>query len=158
MSVAIDPGLRGCGVAVFDHRNELKWATYVANTERTSKGPTAWHAMGYEVQKRVSEHDQAYFEVPRIYPGMPKTDPNDLIDLAGVLGAITGYLVSAPTWCYPADWKGQVPKAMMTKRILKHLGEIEIQRIASVGALDHNTIDAIGIGLFNLKRMKRGGA
>lgn len=155
--LAVDPGLRGCGVAQFEE-DTLAWAVYVKNPMKTGRGPGAWHSMGIEVMKHASFRAQALFELPRIYPGMPKTDPNDLIDLAGVLGVITDRLELPPRWCFPQDWKAQVPKKVMTERILKHLRNEEVYRITSVGALDHNTIDAIGIGLFNLKRMKRGGA
>jgi hypothetical protein len=89
---------------------------------------------------------------------MPKTDTNDLLDLAGVLGAATANASADIFHCFPADWKGQVPKAMMNERVKGFLSAHEHAHVVSVGALDHNTWDSVGIGLFFLKRMKRGGA
>jgi hypothetical protein len=159
--VAIDPGLRGCGIARFyGLTGELRAAEYITSPEKTLTGPVAWAAMAGEVVSHQQRPDVLVLEQPRIYPGVRREDPNDLIQLAGVLGAIAAHWESAPTIVayYPAAWKGQVPKKVMTKRILKHLATGELSRLVSVGAKDHNTIDAVGLGLFHLGRMKRGGA
>jgi Holliday junction resolvasome RuvABC endonuclease subunit len=160
--IAIDPGLRGCGVAAFETEGcqpFLIKACYITSPEKTLTGPVAWAAMAGEVV-RTGRPDILVLEQPRIYPGVRREDPNDLIQLAGVLGAIAAHWESVPTIVayYPAAWKGQVPKKVMTNRILKHLATGELSRLVSVGAKDHNTIDAIGLGLFHLGRMKRGGA
>ena len=165
MILAIDPGLRGCGVAYFGdaadgHPPELVFATWVKNPCESGRGPEAWKDMAHAVMIHpyFSSVDEMAVELPQVYPGMPKTDVNDLLDLAGVLGAITGSSTATVKHFFPADWKAQVPKKIMNERVKGFLSMFEKSRIVSVGALDHNTYDGIGIGLFYLKRMKRGGA
>lgn len=157
--LSIDPGLRGCGVA-FWKNSTLEKASYVKNPS-PADGPAAWTVMAFAVS---SEFRQAYdadvaVEIPRVYPGVRENDPNDLLQLAGVVGAIVGHIYPLSVrHYYPADWKGQVPKAVMTSRIVERVTQEEHSRVNSVGRLDHNTWDAVGIGLFHLGRMKRGGA
>lgn len=161
--IAIDPGLRGCGVARFgsaDLVRPLMEAQYVRNPLAFGNGPSAWAVMAGEIVRRFQRPDVLVLERPRVYPGVRNEDPNDLLELAGILGAIAAHWESVPELAvyYPAEWKGQVPKKVMTQRILKHLRPGESDRIVTAGAKDHNTIDAVGLGLFHLGRMKRGGA
>jgi hypothetical protein len=158
--MSIDPGLRGCGVAFFTDSGVLEWASWVKNPTTKGRGPAAWDTMANEVRKipYFEVTRKIFCEMPQVYPGMPKTDVNDLLDLAGVLGAVTANASAEIFHCAPAEWKGQVPKAMMNERVMKLLSTGELLKVVSVGALDHNTYDSIGIGLFFLKRMKRGGA
>ena len=57
---------------------------------------------------------------------------------------------------FPADWKGQVPKEVMTERIRRSLTEEERGRIEKCKAsLMHNVLDACGIGLYRLGRLNK---
>ena len=91
---------------------------------------------------------------------MSKGDPNDILYLMLINGAI---LKSVP--CKDADlvrvttWKGQTPKEQMRKRILGD-AEFNIQPKLSPAELrilgdnpNHNVLDAVGIGLWVLKRL-----
>ena len=163
--IAIDPGLRGCGVAAFNHLvpdKRLVYATWVQNPIVIGRGPHVWRPMADAVFKELKHLPAPYLskvcvEMPKVYPGMPKTDINDLLDLAGVLGAIVSHpwALGVVEWFYPQDWKGQVPKATMNARVKERLTAEERQAIFSVGAKDHNTLDAIGIGLHSLGRLER---
>ena len=157
--LAVDPGLRGCGVAFFTDEGVLKHATWVKNPTLKGRGPAAWDTMANEVRSiPYFEFTRKIFtELPQVYPGMPRTDVNDLLDLAGVLGAITSNANAEIFHCFPNEWKGSVPKEIMNERVKKLLTEYERGMVVSVGALDHNTYDSVGVGLFFLKRMKRGG-
>jgi hypothetical protein len=163
MLAAIDPGLRGCGVALFRDRF-LVTAVYVANPNRTGADPKAWEDMAAAVRGRIRDGAGAdwvdlVLEFPRVYPGVRRNDPNDLMQLAAVVGAIVGAMPeSEPVAFFPQEWKRQVPKKVMTARIKKHLLADELPRVVSVGSLDHNTYDAVGLGLWHLGRMKAGGA
>lgn len=156
--ISVDPGLRGLGIAYF-YDSELKVATYVKNTDTKRRGPPAWLDMLRAVCN--SSMPPAYLlapitmavEVPVVYPKI-KTDPNDLIDLAGVLGSLVGHFEpSQLLWFKPSDWKGQVPKAVMNARVWARLSDSEQRSVQRVGAKDHNTMDAIGIGLKALNRI-----
>lgn len=106
--------------------------------------------------------DIVVIEKPRIYPGPSRDkagnmrDLNDLIDLACVAGGIAALFDTQQIiTVYPADWKGQMPKEKMNKRVLDTLTPEERKCIQSVGKLDHNTLDAIGIGLHYLGRLNK---
>ncbi len=135
--ICIDPGVRACGIARFDLSGELDWARYLPK-EKCSLPPS----------------EQLVIEMPRIYPGsgQQKGDLNDLLNLAAVVGYFEGRMWDVER-VFPAAWKGQVPKKVMTARILKSLSPGELVRIERVGAKDHNTLDAVGIGLWKLGRL-----
>ncbi len=131
-------------------------AALVPNLNK-GRGPEAWRdaacavieACGVEV---VSE---LVLEVPQVYrQGLQKGDPADLIELAGVDGALAALITAGKTTGYlPQRWKGQVPKEIHHKRILAKLSETEKAAIEPTPAsLLHNVYDAIGIGLFHLGR------
>lgn len=168
--IAVDPGLRGCGCAIFAGTGlsgayELHRAGYVEGRYDTQRGPEVWRWMASHVMSWAHAFESIpaggvvqtlVAEVPEVYAGMPKTDSNDLIDLAGVVGAIAGAF-QVPTHFYlPRQWKGQLPKSTGVLRALAHLTEKERSRVelARKKSLDHNTADAVGIGLFHIGRFR----
>lgn len=86
-----------------------------------------------------------------IYP-QSKGDPNDLLRVAEVSGALAWDFTNV-YWYEARKWKGQVPKAVMGKRILKCLTEEELKVLGPL-AKNHNVLDAVGIGLYHLGRLK----
>lgn len=100
------------------------------------------------------EPDLVVVEWPQIYQhGRAKkgarVDPNDMLLIAGVVGALLHALdapaVLAPR---PANWKGQVPKAIHNARVLAGMspGELDVLRAAGIPkAQANNAIDAIGL-------------
>lgn len=160
-TLSIDPGLRGCGCAFFSG-GVLTAATWVENPVKAGRGPLAWMKMGSAVRHwayLVARRDtisEVVLEMPRVYPGPAKVDLNDLLDLAGVNGAVVSAIqVPAVTHYFPSDWKGQQPKPVTLKNIRAALREGESNVIVTVGAKDHNTYDAIGIGLYHHRRYGR---
>lgn len=147
--LAVDPGVHKCGVAVFSDE-QLVGASWVPLID-----------VGLFAYSRVPEIREFIVEMPQVYPGMPKTDLNDLLNLATSVGYLEHQfrLCSRRARYYPAEWKAQVPKKVMTSRIMHHpaLTELEIANIVRQGAKDHNTYDAVGLGLYHLGRMNRGG-
>ena len=133
--ICIDPGVKLCGGAVF-RGPELVWARYLPK----------------ELMPIALEH--LVIEMPRIYPGsgQQKGDLNDLLNLAAVVGWLEGQTDDSSR-VFPAAWKGQVPKKIMTARILSKLSPTELGCIEQIGAKTHNTIDAVGIGLWKLGRL-----
>lgn len=156
--VSIDPGLRYCGVAVFQEK-VLVQAGLVKNPEEVKRGPVAWRAMAAEVQGFIAGGGIRTLatEFPKIYPlRQQKGDQADLIEVAGVAGAVVGALferAGSVVGYEPYQWKGTVPKDIHNKRVLTRLSEAEHALLDDIPAgLVHNTIDAIGIGLVFLKR------
>jgi hypothetical protein len=161
--LSLDPGLRGCGLALF-HDDKLHTAWYSKNLEKKARGPTAWDAMASVVERDVFLRlprevwvvDRLATEVPQVYRGRSsKGDPADLLELTGVVGAVARAIPSRERRHYlPREWKGQVPKEIHVPRILNILAADETQRIEPViASLRHNQTDGIGIGLFDLRRM-----
>ncbi len=96
--------------------------------------------------------DLLIIERPKVYPGVQREDPNDLIDVALMAGRmIERFPHSALRTPYPQDWKGQVPKEIHNRRVLKALTCTERKIVPN----NHNAIDAAGLYLWAIGRMKR---
>lgn len=156
--VGIDPGLRGCGVAILINRTVVA-AKYVKNECREERGPKAWVSMASAVSSFVDAHLAhnkgplaLVQEVMKVYPKQ-KGDAADLLELNGVNGAIAA-LVPANTYqaYFARDWKGQVPKEIHNSRIEAKLQTAEAAVIDSIQSLRHNVLDAIGIGFYYVGR------
>lgn len=152
--VSVDPGLRVCGVAVFTD-GVLTRALLVKNPEQRLRGPVAWLAMAEAVSVEVKGCDELVVEVPQVYgAGKQKGDPNDLIQVAGV-GAWVGSALNPKqaTGYLPREWKGQVPKEVHNARIEKKLTTQELSVFDPCPpSLRHNVLDAVGLGLYHLRR------
>lgn len=161
--VAVDPGLHGCGVAIFEHELGLIRAQYrqsffmpsrpgklYQRIEGACAGVLDLLATGF------SDIGQLVTECPLVYPNSPRekqVEPNhDLVPLAQIGARLGGLLRCGWTQYYPYEWKGTVKKVVFTQRILGRLNDTELQCIER-GPLDHNTIDAVGIGLHYLGRL-----
>lgn len=172
--VAIDPGLRGCGAALFID-GLLAKADYVTCPTKLTRGYAAHALMAANLRLWVHEaagsttwFDTFVVELPRIYPhaAQQKGDSNDLLDVAAVGAAFMGIsyfdlksaddasiLLQHMVSVFPAEWKGQVPKDVMNRRVLAKLTEEERGLVGDAGAKTHNTLDAVGIGLHYLGRI-----
>lgn len=157
--VSLDPGLRGSGVAWFNAQGQLVRTDYVRNPEKTGNGPQAW--TGY---LRVALWEDAVWhfisEIPQVYrAGASKGDPDDLIQLAGVVGVFSSiFRATTHLGVKPREWKGQVPKDVHHARLVKTLTPEEMAMVerAAPPSLRHNVLDAIGIGRYFFQTHCRG--
>lgn len=165
--LAVDPGIRACGCAVF-RDGVLHNCAFVENesdNDRRRADPVfAASRMAGSVLRQFKAVDKVIVEFPRIYQraaGKSKGDPNDLTPLCAVGGALAGVFIDTEVWSVaPSEWKGQATKEAMTTRILGRLSiyeqEILDERLSTVAkSLRHNVIDAVGIGLHALGRLER---
>ena len=150
----IDTGLKRCGVAIFEDE-KLTWAQLVC-AEGLDSDPVVDMATGV-VEAMPQKADRAVIETPQQYPNSPV--PRESLEaLSLVAGALSHNLPksTAVERIYPRVWKGQVPKAVMLRRIRAHLSAEEI---SVVTALDlpkssvHNVWDAVGICLWAVGRL-----
>lgn len=157
-SLSVDPGLRVSGYAIW-LGNTLQSAG-LATDSKTLMGPMAWREMASALllivlNKRI---DNLFIEIPQVYTASrSKGDPNDLIQIAGVAGAITSAIYSPMSTAYgvkPREWKGCVEKSVTENRVRKKLSNAELKTIKfpTAKSLHHNVFDAIGIGLYHLGR------
>jgi hypothetical protein len=154
--VAIDPGLRGCGVALF-RGGLLEQAAYV-ESHSTGQRSIAWLAMVAAVREFLGARPVARLvvELPQVYiQAKSKGDPNDLIHLAAVVGGLCVAFDTSPQQIYlPAEWKGQVPKEIVHARAQQRLSDEERSRVSCRRkSLLHNVNDAVSIGLKFLGRL-----
>ena len=100
-------------------------------------------------------------EYPQAYPGpKSKQDPNDIMRTAWRAGGFAlkyrhmGMLIEE---VFPNGWKGTVSKELTYERVLDRLSESEKKLLlqskpAKSKKLDHNMVDAVGIGLWRVYR------
>ncbi len=166
---AIDPG----NVAARGHSNYL---AHFDNEELIDICPTTWQSMRLEAYP-----DVVVIEKPQQDGRSTRVPPRVLIDLAWNGALLAGALRPRSLVCYtPNDWKGQVSKPVHHLRLWRVLSTIErkcfpadteerIRKGAeatarAAGKLKnysfeaHNLLDAVGLGLFYLKRIGKGGA
>jgi hypothetical protein len=155
--ITVDPNVRGCGVSGF-LKGILQWAVYVKNPLAGTRQYAVDVSMAEALKAAVSDRspfmpDLVIIERPRVYPGMPQTDLNDLIDVACVGAACATYFSKVQT-VFPSEWKGQVPKKTMLARIASKLTEAETLVVQKTNKSDtEDILDSVGIGLWNFGRL-----
>ena len=164
---AVDPGVHGCGVAIFEGGTliEAHYTCPSRNPFHKSEHAcgvggnyTRAHCTAMEALKPIYDAhiNELVVEHMYKYPGMDKINVNDLLDVQTVAAMVAGSFSKTHS-VYPPQWKGNVPKKIMTGRIKKLL-TLDEWVIMSGGdwpkSLEHNVVDAIGIGLWRLGRLK----
>jgi hypothetical protein len=168
--LAIDGGLRWCGVAVGTGgtNGTLTACALVKNTETKARNGAAWGAMAHAVKAWADlqgPFNEVICETPMQYQhghhGGKRVDPDDILQLQGVVGALSA-LVGSPSLpmqtIYPYAWKGQLPKDVCFHRIKSRLAEKELallQGAPCAESLRHNIGDAVGIYLNAVGRFKK---
>ncbi len=170
--LALDPSVRSPGVAVFE-RGRLTYADRVkVPLSGWSSDGERWQMVADAIVSMCRGLPQAniiVYEKPQIYTAVKsKGDPNDLIPLAAIGAIFACRMLQVDPPCIggpariltptPAEWIGQCPKATKgsafesprAKRILSRLDAEEMALVPD----QHDAIDAIGLGLFCLGRLK----
>ena len=138
MLVAIDPG-KSTGWAAFDAVKAL----YACGHTDGDRPVFPW-------QRGVVE--TLVIEIP--HTGPSKATVEDLLVLAFRAGLVAGIIGATQTRTVrPQEWKGSVPKRIHHERVKALLWAPELALLAGH---PHDTIDAIGLGLWALGRMGRG--
>lgn len=188
--LAVDPSLNSVGAAVYVD-GKLKLAERVklpaaSDEERGARCVTMALTILGVIERASRPIDRGrepfafprslVFEWPQIYrASKSEGDPNDLIGLAGVGGAIAGLLayrlavtselldVVTPV---PATWTGQIPKTIKTPggrrklprdastspRGIRIVSRLDADERAIAAGANHDTLDAVGLGLWRLGR------
>lgn len=106
----------------------------------------------------VLKPDLALIEMPRWYPHDHK-DVNDLLDLSVFVGELKHFYEAqgcTVELVWPRTWKGNVPKGITNRRTVEVLSpeEVALIPVRPAKTHDHNTLDAIGLGLWKLGRLR----
>ena len=166
--LTVDPGIRGCGVALFLD-GALVSATYIANPIEPSLAwsTSGWCTLARAVVAWTHRHgargetgDVALIETMRVYTyGHGRSgDPADLFQVQGVCGAVAAWLDAAGGWTsvgVPAvDWNGQTPREVQQPRTMKWIDERRERPLVDlVGvrkSLHHNAWSALGLARWYL--------
>lgn len=166
LMLAVDPGLRGCGMALgVGHAtpvgrwvlDEFLWAGFAVSTCKDKRGPPAWAAMSFAAvlagaQRAVTAAGalpiHVVIERPQIYQGgLQKADPDDLMELMGVVGYLTadfmgdryGFNVHAVR---PKEWKGNMDKKVHQTRLKQGFPKAWLPRMQSK---NNHVWDAVGM-------------
>lgn len=143
--LGVDPGKHFCGWGIVDEHGVDSFGY-----TRPEYTPIDVHAV--------------VVEIPQIYTHRgSKGDPNDLIPLALAAGEVLGFFrrflptVRTAT-VLPAQWKGQVPKEVMQRRLLETVPEPKRENLQL--ALNqytkeqrHNVLDGIMLALHGRDRI-----
>jgi hypothetical protein len=172
-TLAVDPGLDGLGVALFEGL-ELVQAWYSPGPARLrtnsvrrdgdgtlERGPRVWRGVALSIawlgDDPRTRPDRLVVEQTKVYAGRGgfDKDPADLLELSGVVGAVAMVFPGVEVGGVLArDWKGQVPKPIMLERIRGWLGRrawLDRVVVPEKRALVHNAIDAAGLGMVALR-------
>ncbi len=168
--LAVDPGVRGCGVALFNDVGLLVAAAYVNNAvhppeTRLCRAEEAANMAASIFDKfKYAAVSEMVVEWPTVYATMIRKgespgDPNDLLPLAGIVSATAALFAVKTESVRPASWKGQMSKDVSRYRITTRLSpnELEVLQAAcreTKKDLGHNIWDGVGIGLYYLDRLK----
>lgn len=162
---SIDPGKHACGLAIWRLIPDVRLvkAEWVRNPFKDEPGverAERWGDMARQVAGVISRWQQIgwkvslLLEIPQVYSGESEKDKNDLLDLAGVQGAIVGATNCDVEWSpLPKEWKGQLPKEVSEKRVDSKLLDSEKALIQwPAKSYRHNVYDAIHLGIVYLER------
>lgn len=167
MILALDPGYaqgNGAGWAAFDATG--LWCCGYVRGPAAKTGSVLERALvvAREVCMRAPDViDELVSEWPKMYrPDGQKGDQNDLPGLAACAAAVAALYDSTVrvTAYLPHEWTGGLTEEQLNARILSRLAPDE-QAVLEIGArrptakeLDQNALDAVGIGLHHLGRLK----
>ena len=151
--MALDPGLRGCGAAVYLD-GVLQYARYVSNPVRVERGPPAWRMMARGVLAACPlAPDVLVLEGQYV---SPRANPADILELCGVIGAITGAFDERARDIIrylPNQWTGGVEKNERIVRLQSELTAEELSRFEMpTKSLQHNVFDAASLGMFEVRK------
>lgn len=163
--LSIDPSVRAAGIAIFD-RNKLVYTNVLRPSAvvQTMQGVSDVMDLAQEAWEKTMgvsfSPETLVVELPQIYQqAQLKGDPNDLIPLAIMAGRLwERFKPKNMMLPLPKEWKGQRPKDVVTAATLSKLCKREIEifnddLIRVPNGLRHNAMDAIGLGLWSLKRL-----
>lgn len=160
--VSLDPGTEQSGVALFrngtlDDVDVIRVSATQGKKEQRASY-MARKVMLWAEKIKATKNAKIVMEYPQVYRHGPgaDVDPDDVLSLVLVIGHVWGVCHGMDgndvSLVRPADWKGQVPKKIMNARVLGTLTDSERALVARNVGTNHNAIDAVGIGLWGLRR------
>lgn len=145
--LSIDPSINYCGVAVHRRNGDLLVYTLLRPSSKCSSHLDKSRSIYNQVRVLLDAYPktQLIIECPQYWgaAGYLARESGALFKLTFVCGMLFS-LADDVIVVTPNDWKGQLPKAVVNNRLRKIYPDVDIAK------LDHNIVDAIGIGNFYL--------
>lgn len=156
--LAVDPGLRCCGVALF--RDGVLVRAGAVRGPAKGRGPAVWSALAAGVESWIWQRESVggpprpqvlVVETMRIDA---RSVAEDVLEVQAVAACIVGRL-----WGWTPDeapahkWKGQTPRDVMGRRVEKHVQDEGLWSAIEVPSVkDHlnDVMHAVGIGWWYL--------
>lgn len=143
--ITIDPGTNGTGWAVWDDKWNLQnHGVIIPKSEEWKDKMEEVTNKLFEISMMLPYLRSLHIEYPSVFGGGVAAQSGAVVKLAVLVGYISGRMshlicdfITVP------EWKGQLPKAAVIRRIKKLLPEVD------AGSHDW---DAIGIGLYKSGR------
>jgi hypothetical protein len=161
--VSIDPGVYSCAVAAWEAPTsslETPHGTlYRAALSAPCEASQTAQAVLEMIEGWGCQQAPVCVEVPVKY-GTRRSTHKDVERMLEVIATIQrAYSPHLYFAVSPFAWKGNVPKGIQGSRILSALTKAEHDVVCwPKNSLKHNLVDAIGIGLWRLGRLRRGSA
>lgn len=157
-TLTIDPGSKGLAWAEWQGATMLSCGLHI--TEQVDIEDRAQDHADYfraEAFARVVVERMTHYSTGQARDAKA----NDLLDLQLIGAYVAGKSIEPDgriLFVRPAEWKGQVPKDVMGRRIFAKLSDTEKERYGNEThrirpSLRHNVLDAIGIGLWFFGRL-----
>lgn len=155
MIISIDPGLNHCGLALWTDDGKLLRA-WLARSKTTTKDDIATRWRGVVRAVGTGGVSTVVVEGQQVYRGGKKgANPNDLLELAAVLGGLAMAFASSRVVRYlPREWTHGANHDVVVERLESTLSHTEKGRIERKPAyLAHNVEDAVALGLYHFGRL-----
>jgi len=164
--LAFDPGLRCSGMAIFQE-GRLEWVgmakPYQNDMPRDIEGANLMASCILDClsneQLDLISRNRLVYEKPQVYDFGGDVDPDDVMQLAYVNGAVGRTLnPKNMTGLFAREWKGQVPKDVSHRQAIGKLDADETRLVNKAeethqSSLMHNLKDAVAIGLSYYRRI-----
>jgi hypothetical protein len=149
--LAIDPSINFCGVAIFKKDGTLIKSQLLTPQTKTDDWQIKANIIYEEVRgmkKKLPPDTIQIIEVPEFWgvAGYMARESGAVFKLTFLCGML--YTLHGSISVTPSMWKGQLPKEVIQNRLKK------VYPKPDIGKMNHNIVDAIGIGrafLFELK-------
>lgn len=158
--LAVDPGIRACGAALFLRSTLVNAALVRSSASVEDSAPLRCAGVANAVRRWSWTYvDLLIVEWPQVYrAGRVKrgADSNDLLLVSGVCAALATVYRHVPTRAVlPREWKGTLPKEVACERVIGRLSPderavVDVLRLPK-SSVNH-VLDAVGIGLHILGR------
>jgi len=170
--LGVDPDLDTCGVAMLKNGALFRVALLERDAQNTgARGSEAALEMIEALRDQLQDYlydpedcnTTLVVEGQEIYRPGVGAPPRSILPLTLISGAVIGLVGAATSFCpAPKTWKGQVPKEVHHKRVLKKLGLASAQDLAPyfmrrtpLASEWQHVLDACGLALWGKEQLEK---